>query len=293
VPLRPVSELGLVDITDVPARDGTQTSTRRHSAGSRRTPSRAPRSDSSNQHRGERRGDRPEDGGASTRTRPHAGRRASKNLAGPDQTSARATSPSASPATGHRPSRTRAASTSKLAGIPPAPTKDADAKSKRARSRTSRKLGTTSERGTARTPRSTARTRTDQIKRANGQAHLITKPRGMNESTAMSSKRSRSRSGTATDNGSGDSTRSATTHAPKRSKSSGSATPRGPTARRRSSAGSGTKGNSASRQTPRSRNGRVRDQTKPSSAVKIGISALMGASLVASGLLLARVALRR
>ena len=66
MPLRPVSELGLVDITDVPGRDGTRTASRRRSAPTSRSPSRPPRDNSRDDHQTSTRSDRSEGARAST-----------------------------------------------------------------------------------------------------------------------------------------------------------------------------------------------------------------------------------
>jgi hypothetical protein len=204
VPLRPVSELGLVEITDVPARNDSRT----------------------------------------TRTKPDAARRASKRLAGAAQPSAPEKSRGASGAKRSEPSKSRAASTPKPAGTPAATAGKASGKSNRA-----------------------------------------------SASTTTSAERSRSRSKAARDNGPGGATRSATTRTRKRSNGSASEPRRETTVRRRTSAGSRTNGNHASAETQRSRNARGPEQTKPHSAAKIGAYVLMGASLVAGGLVLARAAL--
>jgi hypothetical protein len=81
VPLRPVSELGLVDITDVPERDRNRAASRRHSTRARTSLR------------------------ASTKRKPAASRNASKTLAGAPQTSAPAKSRSTGAAKRREPSR--------------------------------------------------------------------------------------------------------------------------------------------------------------------------------------------
>jgi hypothetical protein len=220
VPLRPVSELGLVDITDVPARDGS-------------------------------------------RNKSAVRRRASKTLADAPQTSARAKTRSTG--AGKRLEGSKPRGTSKLARRAPAIAKDAGGKSNRSRSRT---------------PMS-------------AQARSNSNPRRMRASTATASERSLDRSQAATNNGSGGAPRSATTRTPKRSSRSASPPRRVRTAGRQTSAESRGKRNHASREDQRSRKGGRPDHTKPFVAAKIGISLLMGASLVTGGILLARAALQR
>jgi hypothetical protein len=264
VPLRPVSELGLVDITEVPAR-GTRTATRSHSTPARSHPSQPLRSNSANDPQVEAEGDRPQGRRASTQRKPDAGLQAAKS---------------------------RAASTSKRGSTPPATAEDSGGKSNRARSSNATKPGTTSERRSARRPRNAPPTRADQTKGADAQARPSSKPRGPSASTT-NSERSRSRSAAATDTGSGGATRRATTRTPKRPNDSASRTRGATAARRQTTAASRGKRNAASWDGHRSRNGQRPDQTKPSSAAKVGIYALAGASLVAGGLLFARAALRR
>jgi hypothetical protein len=262
VPLRPVSELGLVDITDVPARDGNRAASRRHSTRARKRQTQPLPRDSANDHQVHARGDRSKGARASTQRKPAAGRRASKTLAAAPQTSAPAKSRSTGAAERLEPSRTP--STPKRASTAPATPKNSGGRSNRSRS----------------------------IKVADAQVHSKSQPRRTSASTATSSERSRSRSKAATNNGSGDAAPSATRRGPKRSNRPGSAPRRVTTVGQQTSAGLRTKGSDDSRKVQRSRNGR-RDQTKPPLAAKIGISVLMGASLVAGGLLLARAALQR
>src|SRR6185312_12212013 len=125
VPLRPVSELGLVDITDVPARD-TRTATRSRSTRGRSHPPQPLRSNSANDRQVEAEVDRPQGARASTQREPDAGRRASKSRAG---------------------------STSKRGSKATATAEDSGDKSNRARSSTATKPGTTSERRSTRKPR--------------------------------------------------------------------------------------------------------------------------------------------
>jgi hypothetical protein len=264
VPLRPVSELGLVDITDVPAR-GTRTATRSHSTRARSHPSQPLRSNSANDRQVEAEVDRPQGTRESTQRKPDAGRRAAKS---------------------------QAASTSKRASTAPATAEDPGGKSNRARSSNATKPGATSERRSARRPRNAPSKRADQTKGADAQARASRKPRRTSAS-ATSSERSQSRSKAAKDTGSAGATRTATTRTPKRPNGSGGRTRGAPTARRQTSPMPRTKRNAASRDRHRSRSGMRPDQTKPSSAAKIGIYALAGASLVAGGLLFARSALHR
>ena len=218
MPLRPVSELGLVDITDVPAREGNRTATR-----SRSTP-------------------------ASSRMKPDAGRRAAKGQGGAPRPSALGNSGRSGAAKRPEPSQTRGASTPKPRSRAPATAKNSGGKSNRAKS------------STASTP---------------------------------TSERSGSRSKPARGASSVRGTRSATTGSPKRPNGSASRTRGAETARRQSSAESRTERNAVLRDRPRSRSGSGHDQTKASSAAKIGVLALGAASLVAGGLLFARAALHR
>ena len=244
MPLRPVSELGLVEITDVPARDDNRTASPSHSTRARRSPSQPLRGGSAEGHQPKARSDRSERAGDSTRRKLDAPRRASKRLAGTAQGSAPEKSRRATGAKRPDPSQSRAASTPKLASTAAATTENAGGKSNRARS-----------------------------------------------STKTSSERSHSRVKPARDNGSRGATRSAATRTRKRSNGSPSAPRRETPVRRQTSAGSQTNGNDASRETKRSRSGRGLEQTKPHSAAKIGAYVLMGATLVAGGLVLARAAL--
>lgn len=213
MPLRPVSELGLVEITDVPARN-----------------------------------DRPQGARASTRRKPDTGRRAPKSRGGGAEPSAPGKSQRSGPAKRLEPSQSRGASTPKPGSRAPATAKNSGGKSNRAKS------------STASTP---------------------------------SSERSHSPSKPARDARSGRGTRSATTGTPKRPTGSASRTRGATTARRQTSAESRTERNAVSRDRPRSRTGSRHDQTKASSAAKIGVLALAGASLVAGGVLCARAALHR
>jgi len=141
--------------------------------------------------------------------------------------------------------------------------------SKRARSHPSqsRAASTPKRVSTARNPRKAASsTRARPTKAADAQPRQNSKPRRPSAGTT-NAERPRSRSKAARDTGSGGTTRSATTRTPKRPNGSASRTRGATTARRHT--------------------------TKPSSAAKVGIYALAGASLVAAGLLLARAALHR
>lgn len=230
MPLRPVSELGLVDITDVPARSN-RTATR----------------------------------GDSTQGKRDAGRRAGTG---------------------------RAAGTPKRGRTAPATAEGSGGKSNRARSRTATNVGNTSERPSARKQRNVPAIGSDQIKVALAQGGVSSKSRGMSASTT-SLERSRGRSKAASDSRSGGANRSATTRTPKRPDGPVDRTRGATTARRQTPAGSRPKRNAAARDGHRSRNGPRPDHTKPSSATKLGIYALAGASLVAGGLLLVRAALHR
>jgi hypothetical protein len=246
MPLRPVSELGLVDITDVPPRGGNRTATRSRSTHARSRPSQPLRSDSANDRPTETRNRPREAARASTRRKSDAGRRTSKSLAVAPQPSAPGKSGRSGVAKRHEPRQSRATSAPKLGSAAPATAENSGGKSNRARSSTT------------------------------------------------SSERSRSRSRAARDTGgSGGSTRSATASTQKRSSGSASAPRRVRTVRRQASAGSRTKRNHASREAQRSRDGGAPGQMKPRAAAKVGISVVMGASLVAGGLLLARAALHR
>lgn len=244
MPLRPVSELGLVEITDVPTRDDKRTATRSHSTRARRSPSQPLRGGPTKGHQPKARSDRSKGAGDSTRRKPDADRRASKRLAGTASPSAPEKGRRATGRKRPAPSQSRAASTPKPASTLAATAENAGGKSNRARS-----------------------------------------------STTTSSERSHSRAKPARDNGSRGATRSATTRTRKRSNGSPSAPRRETTVRRQTSAGAQTNGRDTSRETKRSRNGRGPEQTKPHSAAKIGAYVLMGASLVAGGLVLARAAL--
>ncbi len=270
MPLRPVSELGLVDITDVPARDGNRTATRRRPAGTRRSPSQPARSDSRDDHQTSTRSDGSERARASRTGKPDAGRRASKNLTrrAPEPASP-ANSPSGRAAKRLAPSQSRAERTPKLARKAPAPAVDPARKSSRARSNTSASQSEASKRQSARGHTSTPSPRSDQGKRS----RITSKP--------------------ATDTGSGAATRSATARTPKRSNSStGPPRPATPV-RGRTSGGARIKTNPASRETQRSQDPQRVGPTKPLSTAKIGISVLLTASLVTGGLLFARAARQR
>lgn len=217
MPLRPVSELGLVEITDVPAREGNRTATR-----SRSTP-------------------------ASTRRKPGAGRRG-RSPDGAPEPSAPGNRGRSGAAKRLEPSQSRGAGTPRPGSRAPATARNSGGKSNRAKS------------STASTP---------------------------------SSERSHSPSKPARDARSGRGTRSATTGGPKRPTGSASRTRGATTARRQTSAESRTERNAVSGDRPRSRSGSRHDQTKTSSAAKIGVLALAGASLVAGGVLCARAALHR
>ena len=106
MPLRPVSELGLVDITDVPAREGNRTATP-----SRSTP-------------------------ASTRTKPGAGHRAAKSPAGAPKPSAVGNSGRSGAAKRPEPSQSRGASTAKPGSRAPAIAKNSGGNSNRSKSST-------------------------------------------------------------------------------------------------------------------------------------------------------------
>lgn len=228
MPLRPVSELGLVDITDVPARSN-RTATR---------------------------------GDSTQRKRDAGGRAGTRGAAG----------------------------TPKRGSTAPATAGRSGGKSNRARSRTATNVGNTSERPSARKQRNVPGS--DQIKVVLAQEGVSSKSRGMSASTT-SSERSRGRSKAASGSRSGGANRSATTRTPKRPNGPVDRTRGATTARRQTSAASRPKRNTAARDGHRSRNGPRPDHAKPSSATKLGIYALAGASLVAGGLLLARAALHR
>jgi len=292
VPLRPVSELGLVEITDVPAR-GNRTAIRGQSTRARSRPSKPLRGDSANDRQVEARDDRPQSARASTQRKPDAGRRTSKSLAAGSQPSAPGKSRRSGASKRLEPSQSRAPSTPKLARTAAATAENSGGKSKLARSSTATDLGSTSERRSARRPRNVPSTRTDQMNVVDAPGRGSSTPRRMSATTTDSA-RSRNRSKAVSDTGSGGATRSATTRTPKRPSGSSAGTTRGATtARRQNSAGSRTTRNAASRDRHRSRNGPRPNQPKPSSGAKIGIYALAGASLVAGGLLLARAALHR
>lgn len=248
MPLRPVSELGLVEITDVPARGGNRTATSRRSTRAHRSQSQSVPRDSASDHQRQGRGNRSKGAHASRQRKPAVRGTASKTLADAPQTSAPAKS---------------------------------------------RSTGAPKRVAPSQRPRSGPATRTDQTKVADAQARLNSKPRRMSASAETSSQRSRSRSKAANGNGSGGAKRRATTRTPKRSTRSANAPHRAKTARQQSPARSRTKGNHASREAQRSRTGRRPNQTKPAVAAKIGISVLMGVSLIAGGLLVARAALQR
>jgi hypothetical protein len=264
VPLRPVSELGLVEITDVPAR-GNRTESRGRSTRARSHPQQPLRSKSANDRQVQAEVDRPQGGRASTQRKPDAGRQAAKS---------------------------RAASVPKRGSTAPATAEDPGGKSNRARSRTAANLGAASERRSARRPRNAAATRTDRTKGADDQPRAKSKPPRPSASTT-NAERSRGRSKAARDPGSGGSARSASTRTPKRSNDSPSRTRGATTARRQPSAGSRTMRTAASRDRHRSQNAPRPHRPKPTSGAKIGIYALAGASLVAGGLLFARAALHR
>jgi hypothetical protein len=290
VPLRPVSELGLVDLTDVPAREGNRTATRSRSTRARRSPSPPLRSNSANDRQAEARADRPEGAPASTRRKPAADRRASKSLAGSAQPSAAAKGCRGGAAKRLEPSQSRAATARKIGSTAPVKAEDSGGKSNRARSSTAMKLGNTSERDTRR-PKNAESTRSDQIRRADADAHLSREPRRVSASTT-SPARSRGRSKPARDTGSGGATRSAT--GTRKQPNDSASTPRRATnVRRQAPAGSRSKGDHAPREVQRSRNGRGPERMKPPFAAKVGISVLMGAGLVAGGLLFARAAHHR
>jgi hypothetical protein len=242
VPLRPVSELGLVDITEVPARD--RTATPRVSTRARTSPSQPVRNDppSGNEKKTMTRG-RSESERASRGRKPDPARRASKDLAGPPQADPSAKGRSAAPAK----RRDRAES-------PRASTPKSDRKAPATAGRSGGKP----------------------------------KPRRTSESPAASSPRPRSRSTAATASGSGAKTRSSTNHPAMRPNGSAGPPRTATSDRRPTSAGSRPKTNPPSRQTQRSRNTRGHRKTKPSPAARIGISVLMGASLIGGGLLFAR-----
>jgi hypothetical protein len=263
VPLRPVSELGLVDITDVPAR-GTRTATRSRSTRARSHPSQPRRSNPANNRQVEAEVERPRGTRASTPRKPDAGRRAAKS---------------------------RAASASKRGVTAPATAEDSGGKSNRPRSSDAPKPGTTSERRSARRPRNAPSTRAEETKGVDAQARPVSKPRRPS-ARSTNSERSRSRSANARDTGSGGTTRSAT-RTPKRPNDFANRTRGATAARGQATAGPRGKRTAASRDGHRSRNGLRHGQTKPSSAAKVGIYALAGASLVAGGLLFARAALHR
>ena len=108
MPLRPVSELGLVDITDVPARDGKGAATPRHSTRARRNPSRPLSRDSANDHQRQTRGDRSKGARRATHAKPAAGRTGSKTFAGTPRTAAPAPAPAKRPNTNTKPLRANA-----------------------------------------------------------------------------------------------------------------------------------------------------------------------------------------
>lgn len=263
MPLRPVSELGLVDITDVPAR-GTRTATRSQSTRARSHPSQPLRSNSANDRQVEAEVDRPPGTRASTQRKPDPGRRAAKS---------------------------RAASTPKRGSTTPATPEDPGGKSNRARSSSATNLGARSVRRSSRRPRNAPSTGADRTKGADPEVRLDSKPGRSGVSTTKAD-RSRGRPKADRETGSDGTTRSATTRTPKRPNHSPSRA-HGATTARRATAGARSKRNAASRDEHRSRNGLRPDQTKPSSAAKVGIYALAGASLVAGGLLFARAALHR
>ena len=264
MPLRPVSELGLVDITDVPAR-GAGTATRNRSTRALSRPSQPLRTNSANDRQVEAEVDRPREARASTQRKPDAGRRAAKSQGG---------------------SRAKRGSTA------PSTAEGSDGKSSRARLSTPAESGVTSERRGARRPRNAPSTRANQTKRADAQARPSSKERRASASTT-NLERSRGRSKAATDAGSGGTTPSATTRTPKRPSGSASRTRGATTARRQTTAGSPSRRHAALGDKHRSRSGLRPAPGKPSSAAKVGVYALAGASLVGAGLLFARAALHR
>lgn len=112
--LRPVSELGLVEITDVPARDGDRNGTSRESTHARRSPSQPRGNDSPNARKTATKGDRSRSAGASTPSKPDAGRRASQRVAGAAQPSTAAKSRGVGAAKPRERFQSPAADTSKL-----------------------------------------------------------------------------------------------------------------------------------------------------------------------------------
>jgi hypothetical protein len=82
VPLRPVSELGLVDVTDLASREHYETATPRAQTRARRARTQSPRRDSVGDPRGERTVDQSERAGGSTKRGGQTGRGRSKTIAG-------------------------------------------------------------------------------------------------------------------------------------------------------------------------------------------------------------------
>lgn len=103
MPLRPVSELGLVDITDVPARAGNRTEARRHSTHTSRSPKQPVRSDAPNDDQKATRSDRSKRAPAPPQRNTDAdASRASKNLArAPERQGARGPRRAPSTRSGH------------------------------------------------------------------------------------------------------------------------------------------------------------------------------------------------
>jgi hypothetical protein len=232
MPLRPVSELGLVDITDVPTRKANRT-------------------------------------------------------ADAAQPSARVKSRSTPAPERRARSESRPASRPKRASTGPAPAENSSVKSNRVRSSTRTSPGNTSDRGSARKRGNGAPVRSDQDKAADARTRSRNKP----ASQTTSSERSRGRSKAARDDGSGGATSTAAARSRKQTDRSASPPRRARTVRQQASAESRSDGNHGSRENrrPRNRSGRAATQVSPSA--KVGVYVLMGASLVAGGLLVARAAL--
>jgi hypothetical protein len=289
VPLRPVSELGLVDITDVPARDGNRTATRRDSARTRTSRSQPPRRDSRDDHQTSTRSDRSEDARASRRGKSAGSGRASKNLAREPELTSPAKSPSGRAAKRLAPSESRAKRTPRLTRNAPVPAVD----SGRAGSNTSASPSEASQRRSPRGPTGASSTRNDQSKVSGAKARPSAKPRRTSPGTVARSRRSGNTSKPASDTGSGAAARSATVRNPRRSNSATGEQRRATPAPRRTPRRARINANRASRGTQRSREAQTVGPTKPLSTAKIGVSVFLTAGLVAAGVVFARLALHR
>lgn len=153
MPLRPVSELGLVDVTDLASREHYETATPRAQTRARRARTQSPRRDSGGDPRGERTVDQSERARGSTKGGGQTGRGRSKTIGGgTPKGSGRSQSGAPPTPQSSGTSPRRAARTPKRSGTPQTPAPSSDGAVKSANSRAPKNsVSSTTRRNSART----------------------------------------------------------------------------------------------------------------------------------------------